>query len=207
MAVEQVQEQPKRTASQRIDDLERGIVALYQTAENIARDMMVARDAIKLLGNKLDSVVKLLNRELSEKVNDDAIAQQMVSNNIEELKERVTKLVTDGTLVASEEITDRSFIVGQEIDDKGAVVNPRLQFALGALNEELKTKLKAAKLGETVVLQEGKLQFKVTESYTIQQPTQQQAAPAPVTETPADTETQSSKDEASAPAEQSSVSQ
>lgn len=189
MANEQQQEQ-KRTASQRIDDLERGLMAMYQTADSMARDMQVAKDAIKLLGNKLDSVVKLLNRDVSEKINDLAVGQVMIQNNVDELKGKVTDLVGQGILVASEEVTDSSFIVGQEIDDAGGIVNPRLQFALGALSEDLKTKIKASKVGETVVLQEGKLQFKLLEVYSIQQPTApaQEAAPvaeasAPATET------------------------
>ena len=67
MANEQQQQPQKPTASQRIDSLENGLGALFQTADNLARDMMIVKDAIKLLGNKLDAVVKLSNREVSPK--------------------------------------------------------------------------------------------------------------------------------------------
>ena len=176
MANEQQQQPQKPTASQRIDSLENGLGALFQTADNLARDMMIVKDAIKLLGNKLDAVVKLSNREVSQNINDDAIAKIMIENNVADLKEKVTGLVSQGVLVASEEITDNSFVVGEELDNDGNVVNPRLQFALNAINEDLKTKIKAAKMGEAILLQEGKSLFKVLESYSIQQP---QTAPAP----------------------------
>ena len=201
MANEQQQQPQKPTASQRIDSLENGLGALFQTADNLARDMMIVKDAIKLLGNKLDAVVKLSNREVSQNINDDAIAKIMIENNVADLKEKVTGLVSQGVLVASEEITDNSFVVGEELDNDGNVVNPRLQFALNAINEDLKTKIKAAKIGEAILLQEGKSLFKVLESYSIQQP---QPAPAqeqsPAASQPADSAPAQDQSAAPAPA-------
>ena len=86
------QQQDKRTASQRIDDMERGLMALYQTADNMARDLMTIKEAIKLLGNKLDSVVTLSRTcvNLTEPLSDANIANQMVANNLEELKEKIS---------------------------------------------------------------------------------------------------------------------
>ena len=186
-------QQDKRTASQRIDDLERGLMGIYQTADNMARDLMLAKDAIKLLGNKVQSIVQLLAS--GSAVNDDALSKQMIDNNIAELKEKVTNLVSQGILVPAVEVTDTSFIVGREINDQGEVVNPRLQFALNALGEELKSKIKAAKIGDTVTLQEGKLKFDLLEVYSIQVPKAPEAAPAPAEAADA----QSSSNEANAP--------
>ena len=39
------QKQKQRTASQRIDDLERSM-SLYQTADNMARDLSTSKDAL-----------------------------------------------------------------------------------------------------------------------------------------------------------------
>jgi hypothetical protein len=204
MANEQQQEQ-KRTASQRIDDLERALMSLYQTTDSIARDTMVLKDAAKLLGNKLDAVVKLSNREISQNINDDAISKIMVENNVADLKEKVTGLIAQGILVASEEITDTSFVVGQELDEQDNVVNPRLQFALNAVNEDLRAKIKASKIGEVIVLQEGKLKLKVLESYSIQAPKPAEAAPA-VEAAPAPTEDTTAEQTSAQPAEAQSSS-
>ena len=160
------QNQDKRTASQKIDDLERAIMGLYQTTDNMARDLMVLKDAVKLLGNKLQSVVQLLGS--GSAVTDESISQAMIQNNVSELRDKVTTLVSQGVLVASDTVTDASFLVGREIAEDGSLVNPRLQFALSALGDELKAKLKEGKIGEIITLQEGKLKFELLEVYTIQ---------------------------------------
>ncbi|NJO48294.1 MAG: hypothetical protein HC840_01100 [Leptolyngbyaceae cyanobacterium RM2_2_4] len=167
------QQADKRTASQRIDDMERGLMALYQTADNMARDLMTVKEAIKLLGNKLDSVVKASSR--GEALTDEVIAKIMVENNVEELKEKVTNLVNQGVLVAAEEVGPNSFIVGRELADDGTVQNPRMQFVVSALQPEVRDKFPGAKAGQTLELQEGKWKFEVQEVYNIQTP--EQAAP------------------------------
>lgn len=167
------QQADKRTASQRIDDMERGLMALYQTADNMARDMMTIKEAIKLLGNKLDSVVKASAR--GETLSDEVIAKIMVENNVEELKEKVTNLVTQGVLAAEEVVGPNSFVVGREIAEDGSIANPRMQFVVSALAPDVRDKFPGAKAGETLTLQEGKWKFEVQEVYAIQTP--QQAAP------------------------------
>lgn len=169
------QEQPKqRTASQRIDDMERGLMALYQTADNMARDVMTIKEAIKLLGNKLASVVKA--SENGEQVNDEVISRIMVENNVEELKEKVTDLVNQGILASAEEVTAQSFVVGRELGDDGAIVNPRMQFVVSATQEHVRPKFLGAKVGQVLDLEEGKWKFEVQEIYSIQTPQPPQAA-------------------------------
>lgn len=164
------QQADKRTASQRIDDMERGLMALYQTADNMARDLMTIKEAIKLLGNKLDSVVKV--SASGQPMNDETIAKIMVENNVEELRQKVQNLVDSGALVAAEAISANSFVVGREVDsESGAVQNPRLQFVVSALQPEIKDKFPGAKVGEKIALQEGKWSFEVLEVYDIQTPT------------------------------------
>lgn len=163
----------KRTASQRIEDMERGLMALYQTADNMARDMMTIKEAIKLLGNKLDAVVKATNR--GEQMTDEVISKIMVENNVEELKNKVQDLVNQGVLVAAEEVTTNSFVVGREIDTDGKVQNPRMQFVVSALAENVRAKFPGAKVGQTLELEEGKWKFEVQEVYAIQTPQAPQA--------------------------------
>lgn len=185
------QQQDKRTASQRIDDMERGLMALYQTADNMARDLMTIKEAIKLLGNKMDSVVKQARTcpNLGEALSDENIAKAMVDNNVEELKGKVTKLVEDGILVAAEECGPNSFVVGRELGEDGLIANPRMQFVVSALNAEVKDKFPGAKAGQTLELQEGKWKFEVQEIYNIQTPAAPEAAPAQ--EAPAEAEAES----------------
>lgn len=162
--------QPQRTASQRIDDLERGLMALYQTADNMARDLMTIKEAIKLLGNKLDSVVK------ASGISDDTISKLMIENNVSELKDKVDELVRNGVLVATDEVKANSFVVGRELGEDGAVQNPRMQFVVSALQPNVGGKFPGAKVGQVLDLEEGKWKFEVLEAYDIASPEQQQAS-------------------------------
>lgn len=164
-----------RSASQKIQDLEKAMMQVYQAVDAMARDLGVIKDAIKLLNNKVDSIVKISAK--GEVVNDEVITKMMIENNCEELKQKVTVMQAQGILAPQEQIGADSFVVGSELNDEGETVNPRLQFALYALSPELQEKLTGAKVGDTLTLQEGKLRFKVLESYQIQQP---KAAEEPV---------------------------
>jgi hypothetical protein len=164
-----------RTASQKIQDLERAVMAGFQTMDNITRDILTIKEAIKLLGNKVDSIVKASERGLG--LNDDVLSNIMIENNVAELKDKVTNLVTQGILGSQEAVDDNSFLVGREISDSGEVVNPRLQFALHALREDMREKLKGARPGNIIVLEEGKLKFELLETYTVV--TSPTAAPVP----------------------------
>lgn len=164
----------KRNAAQRIEDLEQALMSLYQTANNMASDLTTVKEAIKLLGNKLDSVVKATG------ITDDQVSALMIENNVAELKSKVDGLVTQGILIATEETAANSFVVGKEVDDDGAVVNPRLQFSLTALQPELRDKLVGSKVGDVVTLQEGKLKLEVLEIYSVQGA---EVAPEPSAET------------------------
>lgn len=184
-----------RSASQKISDLENALMALYQTADNMARDVMTIKEAIKLLGNKVNSIVQASAG--GEQLTDAVISRIMIENNCEELAQKVKAMVAQGVLVSQDQIADDSFVVGSEINEQGETVNPRLQFAVYSLSpKEVQDKLKGSKVGDTVSFEEGKLRFQVSEIYQIQQPQApaQEAAPA---EQPAAPES----DQAAAPAD------
>lgn len=163
----------KRTASERISDLEKTLLSSYQTMDMMARDLMILKDAIKLLGNKLDAVVKVTTR--GGTLNDESISAVMVENNVEELSDKVKDLISKGILATQETVTDNSFIVGREVSSAdGSVSNPRLQFALSALAPDLKEKFKGAKAGDILDLQEGKNKFELLETYGIQSPSSEE---------------------------------
>lgn len=160
--------QKQRSATERLNDLEQATMNLYQTVDNMARDLMTVKDAIKLLGNKVDSIVQAI--QAGGPVNDDVIGALMVQNNVNELKTKVDGLIAQGVLVAEAAITAESFVVGREISAAGKVTNPRIQFVMTALSPEIKEKLVGVAPGQTVEFQEGKDKFEVVESFSIQNP-------------------------------------
>lgn len=161
--------QKQRSATERLADLEQAMMSLYQTIDNMARDLLTVKEAIKLLGNKTSSIAKVGG------FSDEAISAVMIENNVADLKAKVDDLIAQGLLVAEAIVTENSFVVGRESDDTGKVINPRIQFVVSALSDELKAKFAGAGTGQTLDLQEGKLKFEVLESYLIQTPTAPEA--------------------------------
>lgn len=172
-----------RSASQKIGDLENALMSLYQTADNMARDLMNVKEALKLLNNKLESVIKA--SAAGEAINDTVISRIMTENNVAELSEKVKVMVVQGIIAPSDQVADDSFLVGSELNDLGEVINPRLQFAVYAIRPEQREKLKGLRVGDTVVMTEGRPKYKVDEIYQIQQPKQPDATPAEVSSTDA----------------------
>jgi hypothetical protein len=164
------QQADKRTAVQRLEDTERGLASLNGTMDLVIKDLGLIKEAIKLLGNKVDSIVKAQTR--GETINDELIARIMIENNVEELKGKVSTLVAQGFLTPQTTISIDSFLVTEQLDVNGAVTNPRLQFAVAATEPDVQPILIAAKVGDTVSLKEGKLSIKILESYLVQEPPQ-----------------------------------
>lgn len=155
----------KRTAVQKIDDLERAMMSLYQATDTLAKEIGTIKEAIKLLGNKTDSIVKVTQR--GEALSDESISKAMIENNVEELKQKVQNLIDQGLLQSEQTISENSFVVGREIDSSGLVTNPRMQFVLSTLKEEIRSKFIGKAVGEILNLEEGKWSFEILESYSI----------------------------------------
>jgi hypothetical protein len=177
-------EKDNRSASQKISDMENALMSLYQAFDAMSKDLGIAKDAIKLLGNKLDSVVKATTR--GEALTDEVLSRIMIENNCEELAEKVKLLVAKGNLTVTEQVAIDSFLVGSELDDEGKVLNPRLQFALFAIKpQDIQEKFLGAKVGDLITIAEGRPKYKVQEIYQIQpdKPEEEPATEAPATET------------------------
>ena len=157
-----------KTATQRIEDLEKGLMSTFQVVEMMTKDILTLKDAVKLLNNKLDAVVK--NSKSGLELSEDNIGAHMIANNVAELKAKVDSLVAQGILSPGDTVTDNSFIVGREIDSTGQVVNPRLQVVFSALTELAKAKLIGAKVGDLIEIEEGKLKLELMETFSIVQP-------------------------------------
>jgi hypothetical protein len=138
---------------------------------------MTLKEAIKLLDNKLSSVVKASTN--GEPLTDDVISRIMTQNNVDELEQRVRTMVERGNLIKEEQVSENSFLVGLELGDDDSIFNPRLQFVLRALSPNFQAKLLGGKAGDVFLLEEGKARFKLLESYSIQEQPAPQAAPTP----------------------------
>lgn len=184
----------KRTATQRLEDAEQVLLQAIQTINMQSRDILTLKDAVKLLGNKLDAIVKASVG--GEPLNDEVLSRIMVENNIEELKQKIVNLVNAGALTASEVTTETSFIVGEETDEFDEVVNPRLQFAVTALNPEARIKVLGAKAGDTVSFGDNTRGLRLLEVYEIGAPKSSDVVPA----APAEVASSSAETLAPAPA-------
>ena len=90
-------EENKKTATERLEILENTVNSIIQAIQplaNMAQDLMALREALKLLNNKLDAVVKSINAGTA--LTDENLGQLMTENNAKELQDKVTKMVTDG---------------------------------------------------------------------------------------------------------------
>jgi len=175
-------EKEKRTASERIEDCERAIMSGFQVTNNLARDVMVIKDALKLLNNKVTSIAQA--SVAGEKLTEEVLAKYMIENNVNDLRGKVENLVNQGVLVPADTAGDNTFLVGSENEASGKVVHPRIQFTFGSLEKDLQEKLKGAKVGDIVTFQDDKLRFVVKEIYNIVPP-KPEPVDTPTADTPA----------------------
>lgn len=180
MTTKNEQETNKKSASQRIDELEAAVGQLYGVSDLMVKDLMTLKNAMKLLNNKVSAIVEATKN--GQTLNDEVLDAIMIENNVKELDSKVKEMIKNGLVTAEEAVGENSFVVGSESDDAGKVVNPRIQFAVKALNQEFQEKLVGKKPGDTVSFGDGKLTFKLTESYRINDFTEkQQTAEAELT--------------------------
>jgi hypothetical protein len=188
-------EENKKTASERLENLEATMAQVGQALSSLdplIRDLGGLKDALKLLNNKVDAIVKALNA--GQALTDDTLNKFMTANNEKELADKVATMINSGLLTASDTVTNDSFVVINEADPAGTVVNPRMQFLVSALQmEEVRNKLNGAKVGDNIAVGDKGGSINVLEAYTIVIPKAAEAAPsedpaAATTEAPAASE-------------------
>lgn len=163
----------KRTASEKIQDLERAVMSGFQVTNNITRDIMVLKDALKLLGTKLEATAMCINAD--EKPTVENVTKYMLQLNTIELQGKVANLVNQGILAPIDEVSDAAFVVGSEQEADGKIIHPRVQFVFGQLEKENQDTLRGKKVGDLITFKEDKLRLLITEIYNIVAP----KAPAP----------------------------
>jgi FKBP-type peptidyl-prolyl cis-trans isomerase (trigger factor) len=132
---------------------------------NIARENEILKDALQLLHEKLDAVIILQNRNLP--LNDDNINEAVVEMKENSLKERVTEMLQQGSITPVDTVGEDSLIVSRELNKEGKVENPRLQFLVGRLIDELKSKFVGKKVGDLIQGEESKLDIEIMEVYDL----------------------------------------
>lgn len=173
-------ENKQRTATQRIEDLETSLVGLYSVTNNMARDLVMLKEALGLLGKKSDAIVKAVN--IGGEITDQRLSELMIESNVEEMKKTVEAALAEGKLSVSESAGESAYLVVRQVDAEGKVINRRLQFGLAAVPEQIKEKFKDAKAGDVLDLGDS-IKTEVLEVYTINPPSNPDAPSAPVVET------------------------
>ena len=164
----------KKTAGERIKNLEETLLGSLNALRALNEEQETIKEALRLLGNKIDSVVKLLNA--GKELNDLNIASVMVQNKADKMAQDTASAVQQGILVKSDTVDKNSFVIAREVMDDGSVINPRLQFTVEGAQENLKTKVLGAKVADKIMLVEGKANIEVLEIYSITEPAAPQAA-------------------------------
>lgn len=154
------------TAAQRLEGLEQAAIALDNAVRQVVLTQENIAQALKLLANKVDAIVKASNAD--QPLNDEVLSQIMVQNNVEELRRRVEDMKTLGLLKQVESLPKNGFVVGREVDPESKEVqNPRVQIAVSALSEESQAKIVGSKPGDLIDFGKDKLAVEIEEVYEI----------------------------------------
>jgi hypothetical protein len=166
----------KRTATQRLEDLEKVVASLYEEAtRNIGlvnsllksqSELKMIKDAIKLLNHKSEAIV--MSAMEASGISNDSVNNNMIKLNVLDLQKQVEISVNSGNLVATDVVADGTYVVCEEVNADGTVANPRVQFPLAAQPSEVQELLKGKKVGDLVTFgQPGSLDAKILEIYTL----------------------------------------
>lgn len=167
----------KKTAAQRLSNLEDTLKGTLQALGAVDNEQSVIKEALSLIGAKLDAVVELLRED--KELSDANISNRMIEKKATKMAEGTETLVKQGILVANETVDENCFIVGRELMEDGSVVNPRIQFTVESTKPLLKAKILGAKVLDKISVEEGKASLEVLEIYSIHQPKAPAAPNAP----------------------------
>lgn len=206
----------KRTATQRIEDLEKVVTSFYQALTNlnqvmvsvrtdmdslmtIQNDIALIKEATRILNNKSDAIIQVAKPETG--ISLESVSKLVIDMNVENLKNQVDNFLNNGLIVASEEVTSKGFVVVEELNLDGTVNNARVQFRMDSQNETTKTALQGKKVGDLVDFGENTYRVKILEVYSLVDKT----APTASVETAPESATVSSESPAAEATSETSV--
>ena len=123
----------KRTATQRIEDLEKVVTMLYQaTAQNkpvlenllksqtnSVNDLNLIKEALKLLNKKTEAIVQAATPESG--ITPTTVSTLLVKMNVDDLTALVAGYIANGHIVPADTIADNSFVVAEELNSDGTL--------------------------------------------------------------------------------------
>ena len=153
----------KLTAAERIKVLEKMVDDLNQDIQQLAglnntnvKNIQTLLEQNEGFRQALSALARRLNATIQsgEKgtINNEAVNQVLVDENIRELKSKVDLLKKNGIIEEDPKGTvgERTFLIGREINKEGEEINPRMQFAVASLTPEGKEKVNGRKKGDVV---------------------------------------------------------
>lgn len=180
----------KRTATQRIEDLEKVVTMLYQTGTQhknaldsllpLRGELNMVKDVLKILNKKTEAMIQVSAPETGVTVK--SVSDLVVKMNVLELQEQVSEYVKNGHLLPADEVTALSYVVCEESHKDGTIANPRIQFRLDSQAESLVEAMKGKKVGDTVSFGEDKFDAKILEVYSLVEPSATDTKTLPATE-------------------------
>ena len=190
----------KRTATQKIEDLEKVVTMLYtataeikNAVENLFKgqaDMPLIKDALKLLNKKTEAIIQTATPETG--ITAASVSAIVIQMNVDDLKNQVAQYIANGHLAPADTVAADSFLVAEESNQDGTLANPRIQFRLDSQDPTTVAALTGKKVGEVVSFGENRFSAKILEIYSITEPKAPEAAapaaeaaPAPAAEAPA----------------------
>lgn len=185
-----------RTATERLEDLEKVVTVLYQAAsqnksliesllENFQKtqgENALIKDTLRILNKKLEAVIQVATPETG--VTPESVSNLLTKMNVEDLTNQVAQYVTNGQIAVSDTVAANSFLVCEEYDADGKLVNPRIQFRMDSQDANTNAALTGKKVGETVSFGENKFAAKILEIYALVTPEKEPEATAPAEATP-----------------------
>ncbi len=184
-------EENKKNAVERLEALEEmqnNIIQSLQNLDLLVRDVNMLRDSAKLLNNKIEAVVSVANSKSAlsaDPITAAQIGNAMAANNVAELTSKVSEMVANGLLAATDSVTAETFVVVSETDANGKIIEQRAQFLVGSLRDEnIKNKLIGLKVGESVQAADN-ASIKILEAYSIVIPKAPEAPAATESSAPA----------------------
>lgn len=175
----------KRTATQRIEDLENVLRVVYQglaetqnevikmQADNknllrLQNDIVLLKEYCKILNKKIDAVVQLSKPETG--VSTEAVKDLVTKMNMDELKAQIEDSISRGLLTPSnpgDVVTEESYLACDELNDDDTVFNPRVQFGMDSQPAENKERLLGKKVGDVINMGENRFRVRILELYNI----------------------------------------
>lgn len=175
----QNQETPKTlTATERLQNLEMMVLSHEQILNNVASQSALLYETVKAMVENNGAVERVLQK--ANIMTQEAKDKELEEIRLKLLKDKLTVLVDNGTLVPATVVTEKSFFVGREVSKETlAVVTPRLQFLVTSLDPEGQQVIIGKSVGDQIQFPvNDKILFEIEEVYDVYDaPAPQEIAP------------------------------